>query len=104
MKISLICAVATASLLVSGLAFAQPSAPTPPAKPTTQPTTHVTKDYTEQTTDGGAVVKFSDDNLPGDPNNPWGDLVKAPPRVTKLLLIRPRMNFLPELYKSVENL
>ena len=100
MKISLICAAAAACLLVSAAAAAQTNAPTPPTKPTTR----VTKDYTEQTTDGGAVVKFSDDNLSGDPNNPWGDLVKAPPRVIKISLIRPRMNFLPELYKSVENL
>ena len=101
MKISLIFAGAVATVLLSAAASAQTSQ----APPTTKPTTRVTKDYTEQqATDGGQVVKFSDDNLPGDPNNPWGDLVKAPPRVVKVALIRPRMNFLPELYKSVENL
>jgi len=34
----------------------------------------------------------------------YGGVVTRPPSVIKNLLIRPRMNFVPELLKSVENL
>lgn len=50
-------------------------------------------------------VVFDDDLLNGDLGAPFGDPVFSshlPPARTQL--IRPRTNFLPELYKSVEHL
>ena len=50
-------------------------------------------------------VIFDDDLLNGDLGAPFGDPVfpgHLPPARTQL--IRPRTNFLPELYKSVEHL
>lgn len=60
--------------------------------------------YTSRDVAGGQVVEFPGDELPGDGLNPWGDLVRRPPRVLRAGLVRPRMNFVPELLKSVENL
>lgn len=74
----------------------------PAAAQTTRTVT--TSEYTEQRVDGGSVVTFPGDALPGDPNDPYGGVVRPPPRVMRLGLIRPRMNFVPELLKSVENL
>jgi hypothetical protein len=70
-----------------------------------QATTHATAQYVErQEVDGSQVVSFGGDELPADGPNIYGGVVTRPPSVIKNLLIRPRMNFVPELLKSVENL
>jgi|GEM_PF-2195418 len=96
MKIGLVSVVAMLTLALSSTAFAQ--APTSPAT-TTAP------DYTEQrTVDGSQVVTFGGDPLKGDDNSAYGFSMRAPPRVLRAGLIRPRVNFVMELVKSVENL
>jgi hypothetical protein len=98
-------ALAAACMLFSTAASAQ--APGRPAAQVTGVTgvTRVTKDYTETATvDGGQVVSFPGDELPGDASDPYMGLVRRPPGVIRANLIRPRMNFVSELLKSVENL
>lgn len=110
MKIGLVSAAALAVLALSASAFAQ--APTSSPKPAaaaakaTAPTTHVdtTAGYTEQSVDGSQVVEFTGDPLKGDENSAYGFTMRSPPRVLRALLIRPRVNFVSELVKSVENL
>lgn len=63
-----------------------------------------TADYTEQVTGGDQIVTFTGDELPAPAGGMYGDLVRRPPGVTRVGLIRPRLNFVPELLKSVENL
>jgi hypothetical protein len=62
------------------------------------------KPYDEKIVDGNQVVKFGDDDLPALPYSAYGDTIRRPPGVTRVGLIRPRMNFVMELLKSVENL
>jgi hypothetical protein len=110
MKIGLVSAAALAMLALSASAFAQ--APTSSPKPAaaaakaTAPTTHVdtTAGYTELSVDGSQVVEFTGDPLKGDENSAYGFTMRSPPRVLRALLIRPRVNFVSELVKSVENL
>jgi hypothetical protein len=111
MKIGLVSAAALAMLALSASAFAQ--APTSSPKPAvaaaakaTAATTHVdaTAGYTEQSVDGSQVVEFIGDPLKGDENSAYGFTMRSPPRVLRALLIRPRVNFVSELVKSVENL
>jgi hypothetical protein len=103
MKIGLICAVALGALVLSTSASAQ--APSPSATPSPSPTTTVTKEYTEQRTVGGdQVVSFPGDELPGDVNSAYGFTIRRPPGVLRANLIRPRVNFVSEVLKSVENL
>jgi hypothetical protein len=64
-----------------------------------------TADYTEQVAAGGdQVVKFTGDELSGPANGIFGDRVRVPPGAVRVGLIRPRLNFVPELLKTVENL
>ena len=95
MKIGLVSAVAVLTLAFSTTALAQ--APSPRA-------TTATPDYTEHTVDGSQVVTFGGDPLKGDDNSAYGFTMRAPPRVLRAGLIRPRVNFVMELVKSVENL
>lgn len=111
MKIGLVSAAALAMLALAASAFAQaptssPKPPAPVAAKATAPTTHVdtTAGYTEQSVDGSQVVEFIGDPLKGDENSAYGFTVRSPPRVLRALLIRPRVNFVSELVKSVENL
>jgi hypothetical protein len=98
---------ATAALLtlltMSSTAHAQPKAPSSSSPPPASKTT-TTADYTETNTAGDQVVKFTGDELVGPLGSPYGDVIRRPPGVTRLGLIRPRLNFVPELLKSVENL
>ena len=97
MKIGLVSAVAMATLALSSTAFAQ--------APTSSPQTATAPDYTEgRTVDGSQVVTFGGDPLRGDDNSAYGFSMRAPPRVLRAGLIRPRVNFVMELVKSVENL
>ena len=102
MKIGLISAVTIAALALSTTAAAQAPAPaTPPSRPVT---TVATADYTEQRVGGDQVVTFPGDTLPGDNNSAYGFTIRRPPGVLRANLIRPRVNFVSELLKSVENL
>ncbi len=96
MKIGLVSALLAAAVCASTAAYAQ--APTQANK------TFVTKEYTEQQLEGNQVVTFPDDGLLGVDADPFGAVIKPPPRVLRVGLIRPRANFVPELLKSVENL
>ncbi len=107
MKIGLVSVAALALFALSSSAFAQaptsaPKPAAPSAKATTTSTT--TSEYREQTVDGSQVVEFIGDPLKGDDNSAYGFTMRAPPRVLRALLIRPRVNFVSELVKSVENL
>jgi outer membrane receptor protein involved in Fe transport len=111
MKIGLVSAVATATLVLSASAFAQ--APTSAPKPaaTAAPpaagsasNSVTTADYSEQRLDGSQVVTFGGDPLEGDSNSAYGFTIRRPPGVLRAQLIRPRVNFVSELLKSVENL
>jgi hypothetical protein len=76
-----------------------------PSRPLTTTTT-TTTDYTEQRTaaTGDQIVTFIGDELPAPTNGPYGTTIRRPPGVTRVGLIRPRLNFVSELLKSVENL
>ena len=107
MKIGLVSAAALAVLALSTTAFAQ--APTSAPKPAAAaakatPTTNTTAEYSELSVDGSQVVEFTGDPLKGDENSAYGFTMRSPPRVLRALLIRPRVNFVSELVKSVENL
>ena len=102
MKIGLVSVAALAALALSQTAFAQAPASPTPTPPTT--TTTTTNEYTEQRTDGSQVISFGNDRLDGDPNSAYGFTIRRPPGVLRAQLIRPRMNFVSELLKSVENL
>ena len=109
MKISLVSAAALGLFALSTTAFAQaptsaPTASTTPAAKATTASTTTTSDYREQSVDGSQVVEFTGDPLKGDENSAYGFTMRAPPRVLRALLIRPRVNFVSELVKSVENL
>ena len=101
-------AAAAATILAStGAARAQtPTAAGRGGAAAAPPSTTVvsTADYTEQQVDGGQVVTFPGDELPADLGGPYGDMIRRPPGVLRVGLVRPRLNFVSELLKSVENL
>lgn len=100
MKLALTTALAAAVALFSAGARAQsPQASAPPP-----PSTHATGDYVEQNLGGDAIVTFVGDELTTPPGGAYGDVIRRPPGVIRALLIRPRMNFVVEMLKSVENL
>lgn len=110
MKIGLMTAAATAVFALSTTVFAQGSGPATKAGPASAPsptpssTTITTSDYTESHVEGNQIVTFPGDPLPGDQNSAYGFTLRRPPGVLRAGLIRPRVNFVPELLKSVENL
>jgi hypothetical protein len=112
MKIGLVSAAALAMLALdatSALAQAPTSAPKPmatAAAPAAAAVTTVvtTAEYTEQRLEGSQVVTFPGDSLRGDDNSAYGFTMRRPPGVLRAQLIRPRVNFVSELLKSVENL
>src|SRR5690242_5859524 len=75
-----------------------------PKTTTTTTTTTTTADYSERVADGEQVVKFTGDELVGIENGAFGMTVRRPPGSIRVGLIRPRLNFVPELLASVENL
>jgi hypothetical protein len=86
--------LSAASLSTTALA----QAPQPPAETTSN------AGYSEQRVDGSQVVRFVDDPLATDPWSAYGFTIRRPPRVLRAQLIRPRVNFVSELLKTVENL
>jgi len=93
MKLGLSLIMAASLTLVGGVAHADPVT-----------TTHQTSDYVESRVDGDSVVKFTGDELAAPPGGAYGDTIRRPPGITKVGLIRPRLNFVVEMLKSVENL
>lgn len=53
---------------------------------------------------GDQVVRFTGDELAAPRGGYYGDTIRPLPGTIRLQLIRPRLNFVPELLKSVENL
>ena len=99
MKLAISMTLAAAVALTASSAHAEETA----AKKSTQ--THKTNDYVEQNTLGGdSVVTFTGDDLAAPPNGAYGDIMRRPPGIMRVGLIRPRMNFVMEMLKSVENL
>jgi hypothetical protein len=90
--------IATAFAVLASAASASAQAPSKPS------TTMKTADYTERVVGGEQVVKFTGDELVGIENGAFGMTVRRPPGSTRVGLIRPRLNFIPELLVSVENL
>lgn len=99
MKLAISMTLAAAVAFTASSAHAEDAA----AKKSTQ--THKTNDYVEQSIVGGdSVVTFTGDDLAAPPNGAYGDVIRRPPGVMRVGLIRPRMNFVMEMLKSVENL
>lgn len=91
--------VALAVFTLAGTAAAQAPKPAPATTTTTR-----TADYTEQKELGGdQVVKFTGDELGGAVGDASG-LIKVRTGPIRVPLIRPRLNFVSEMLKSVENL
>jgi hypothetical protein len=113
MRISLICA-GFASIMVSRTALAQPSAaagaPAPRGTATSRATTSVVEvvennAFTERRDErDGSFVVFRDDLATGNVLDGAGLRVLATPRVLRAGLLRPRVDFIPQLLASVENL
>ena len=103
MKIGLVSAAVVAALALCTSAFGQAPAPAPtPAA--AAPTAVNTSDYSEQRVGGDQVVTFTGDPLKGDDKSTLGFTLRRPPGVLRAGLIRPRVNFVSELLKTVENL
>ncbi len=63
-----------------------------------------TADYTERHVEGDQIVQFTGDELAAPATGAYGMSVVRPPGVLRAGLVRPRVNFFPELLRSVENL
>ena len=100
-----IAAIVSASVLATILAFGSHAGAQPNAQRagSAAPRT-VTADYTEQSVGGDQVITFTGDELPAPANGFDGGVIRPLPGVIRLGLIRPRVNFVAELLKSVENL
>ena len=56
------------------------------------------------TESGDSAYEFKDDLLNSDLSAPRGGVIIVRPNAARATLLRPRVNFIPELLKSVENL
>ncbi len=95
--------VASALLSLSATVFAQGAKPAP-AAPAATTTTTTTGDYSENRTDGSAVVVFKEDAVGAGGAGAFGGTILRPPGATRVGLLRPRFNFVSEMLKSVETL
>lgn len=82
--------VTACTLLIAGSAAAQ--------------TTPQKADYVEQKTDSGQAVIFLDDPLKAGGLEQGGYIIETRGRFWRVGLLRPRLNFVPELLKSGESL
>ena len=106
MKLTVLCSTIAVGLLFTLSASAQGQKTTPPSSsaPSSSTTTR-TADYVEQKdVQGDQVVKFTGDELAGTNGAPGSSLMIRATGPIRVALIRPRLNFIPELLKSVENL
>jgi hypothetical protein len=60
--------------------------------------------YTEQRTDSGAAIVFKEDLTTGSTLGSLGTTIIRPSAAFRMGLVRPRLNFVTELQKSVESL
>jgi hypothetical protein len=60
--------------------------------------------YIEKKGDAGSSVWFPDDNLATSGPSMYGDTIRRPPGVIRVGLLQPRVSFVPQMLKSVENL
>jgi hypothetical protein len=60
--------------------------------------------YREQKIGSDTVVNFPDDPLDGKGLGTMGLDIRIGPKAMRLNLMRPRLNFLTEMYKSVEHM
>ena len=63
-----------------------------------------TSNYVDRSVAGDRVITFSTDGLDAGGSSMFGFTMRRPPGVVRVGLIRPRVNFVAELLKSVENL
>lgn len=100
MKLTVLSSTIAALTLFTLSASAQGQKTTPPTNTTTR-----TADYVEQKdVQGDQVVKFTGDELAGANGAPGQSMMIRATGPIRVALIRPRLNFIPELLKSVENL
>ncbi len=64
---------------------------------------HADVKSTAKTKDGN-IYSFTDDLLNSDATYPRGALIKVRPGPVRVMLLRPRASFVPEMLKSVENI
>lgn len=103
MKLTVLGSTIAACLLFTLSASAQ--AQRNETKNTPASSTTRTADYVEQKdVTGDQVVKFTGDELAGGNGSPSSTLIIRTTGPARVPLIRPRLNFIPELLKSVENL
>jgi uncharacterized protein YyaL (SSP411 family) len=60
--------------------------------------------YTESKDTSGQVVIFKDNPLDGTTVDPNGSILQGVHRAQRMVLMRPRLNFVTELYKSIEKM
>jgi hypothetical protein len=87
MRIRVAVAVTLAALTVSAASFADESS-----------------GYTETKDPSGQVVVFKDNPLDGTTVDPRGSILQGVHRAQRMLFMRPRLNFVTELYKSIEKM
>ena len=65
---------------------------------------HAADDYVDQTDRDGQRVVFKDDPMTAGPMASTGSLLVVRPSAARVGLLRPRVEFIHEMLKSVENL
>lgn len=60
--------------------------------------------YEEERTGAGTAIVFKEDVTTGSTLDSGGSLVRAPSAAFRMGLVRPRLNFVSEMLKSVESL
>jgi hypothetical protein len=60
--------------------------------------------YRETSTLSGHEVVFDEDLTSGSAVQPLGDPIRSGIHVLRAVLVRPRLNFVPEMLKSVESM
>jgi hypothetical protein len=91
-------ALALALTLSSSVALAQTPAPAAPKVDACG------KGYSDNVAGEQRTVTFCDDLGDGSSHTPMIDVIRRPPGALRLGLIRPRVQFISEMLKSVENL
>ena len=96
----------TLSILAAACTFVATSAsaadPAPAAK--SKSTTAAKAEVKPSANDTGYAYEFGDDALNGLNNGPTGATIRIRQRTVRRTLIRPRLHFIPEMLKSVENI